>query len=66
MAMSMWREGRGKGMGRERKSKRIREQKREEGASSSFYSGVRPTWLLPGNCGEEFRQNANRQGHCLD
>jgi hypothetical protein len=42
----------------EEKSKRTREG---GGASSPFYSGSgRPTWLLPGNCGVEFRQNANR------
>ena len=25
---------------------------------------VRPTWLLPGNCGMELRQNANRDCSC--
>jgi hypothetical protein len=59
-------EGREKGMGREREpeSKRARERearirgKREEGASSPFYSGS----SVPGCCqvtGVEFRQNAN-------
>ena len=25
---------------------------------------VRPTWLLPGNCGVELRQNSNRDCSC--
>ena len=44
--MSMWREG-GKGRTSEQESKRvIKEQEREEGASSPFYSGSG----LPGYC----------------
>jgi hypothetical protein len=40
--MSMWREG-GKGRTSEQESKRvIKEQEREEGASSPFYSGSGP------------------------
>ena len=60
---------RGKGGGAEREQeikrqegtkegKGKQESEREEGASSSFYSGLLPgncgeeyTWLLPGNCG---------------
>ena len=53
------RECRERGKEEQGKSKRAREeQEREEWASSPFYR-VRPTWLLPGNCGAELRQNAN-------
>jgi hypothetical protein len=46
---------------RQEREARERGKKERRGASSPFYSEwVRPTWLLPGNCREEFRQNANR------
>ena len=60
MTMSTWRYGEGKGRRRgeqeQGRSKRTREQ---GGGKQPLLQWVRPTQLLPGNCGVEFRQNAN-------
>jgi hypothetical protein len=54
--MTTWREGEGNGAERGSKGARGKgkkqDQEREEEASSPFYR-ARPTWLLPGNHGEE-------------
>jgi hypothetical protein len=58
------------------KRERARGQESKEGASIPFYSGSgltgcyqvtgeEHTWLLPGNYGVEFRQNANTLYHLL-
>ena len=43
-----------KGARREKSPREQENKEREEGANSPFYSRVRPTCLLPGNCGLEF------------
>jgi hypothetical protein len=51
--MTTWREG-------EWKSPRGQERSKSKGGGKqSLLQWVRPTWLLPGNCGVEFRQNAS-------
>jgi hypothetical protein len=64
MAMSTWREGWGKGVGRgeeeQERSKRASKRTREGGGGKQpLLQWVRPTWVLPGNCGVELRQKAN-------
>jgi hypothetical protein len=57
----------GKGMGREKEQRDKRQERgaREGGGSKQPHLyWTRPTQLLPGNCGEELRQNANR-GHVV-
>ena len=49
----------GKGEGRGRVQEGKREARERGGGQQPFLQWVRPTWLLPGNCGVEFRQNAN-------
>jgi hypothetical protein len=69
--MTTWRWGERMGSKREQESKRQEDKKGRRG-QAALLEWVRPTWLLPGNCGEEhtwllpgnfgveFRQNANR------
>ena len=69
-------EGRGEGRGdrkQKEKSPRERENKSKRGrreqaapfiVGQAFYSGEKHTWLLPGNCGVELRQNANNRCCC--
>jgi hypothetical protein len=54
--MNVRREGEGKSPRRQERSKRAREG---GGGKQPLLEWVRPTWLLPGNCGLELRQNAN-------
>jgi hypothetical protein len=54
--MSTWRGGKGS-------RERTREQEKSKKARTReqpLLEWVRPTWLLPGNCGAELRQNAHR------
>jgi hypothetical protein len=65
-AMTTWREGeegngeRGEARGSKRGRGKRERQERMAGANSPFYSGS-GYLLLPGNCGVEFRQNANNR-----
>jgi hypothetical protein len=45
----------GKGRAREQENKRVR-----RGQAAPFIVS-RHTWMLPGNCGAELRQNANNE-----
>ena len=58
--MATWREGEGEWG--ERGSKRVRV--REKRGKQPLSQWARSTWLLPGNCGVESRQNSRDLGHC--
>ena len=59
MTITTWREGgNGKGREEEQEDKREQESKRARergGGKQPLLEWARPTWLLPGNCGVEFR-----------
>ena len=69
-----WRERGGKAMREEKKGSRKRAREEQEtkrareqrGGNQALLQWVRPTWLLPGNYGVEFRQNANILHHLTE
>ena len=67
MAMSTWREGEWKGMGKGRARAGEKQEIKSKGGGGKqpLLQWARPTWLLPGNCGVQLRANANIGGQKL-